>query len=175
MVLRGPAGVGKSTLAAAVRDALGYPTAVIDTDMFNWTIVPGESNKRVVYDNVLLLAESYLRYGYDLVVSGLILSSEERGAIAALRAKAQLLGHGCWDFCCTAPLDVTFRRHLARGRDVPVELIEKWWHEAEADRATITWPVHELDMRLPVERNVRRILDLLEEPAEARTDKEIGR
>jgi len=90
--LRGPAGAGKSSLAEALRQELGYPAAAIDTDLFNWTIVPGESNKRVVYDNLCLLAESYLRYGYDVVISGLILTYEEQGALASLRAKAGLLG-----------------------------------------------------------------------------------
>lgn len=166
VVLRGPAGVGKSTLANALRDALGYPTSAIDTDLFNWTVVPGESNKRVVYDNLGLLTESYLRYDYDVVISGLILTGEEQGALAALRAKTRLLGGGYWDFYCHAPLSVTLERHAARDRAVEVDLIEKWWHEARDDIAEVPWRVAELDMTRPLDANVGQILGQLRRPAD---------
>lgn len=42
--------------------------AVVDTDLFQWEIVPGEPDKRLVFSNVLLLAHNYLRHGYDLVL-----------------------------------------------------------------------------------------------------------
>lgn len=162
IVLRGPAGVGKSTLAEALRDALGYPTAAIDTDLFNWTIVPGEPNKRVVYDSLGLLAESYLRYDYDVVISGLILTDEEHGALASLRAKADLLGGSYWDFYCHASVDIALERHAARDRDVDAALIEKWWHLARADVACVPWKVHELDMGQPLPVNVRTVLRMID-------------
>jgi predicted kinase len=162
VVLRGPAGVGKSTLAAALRDTLGYPTAAIDTDLFNWAIVPGESNKQVVYDNLGLLAESYLRYDYDVVISGLILTAEERGALASLRAKAGLLGGSYTEVYCHATLDTTLQRHADRGRDVDPALIEDWWHLARADVSAVPWKVHELDMEQPLAVNVQNVLRLLQ-------------
>ncbi|WP_129668043.1 AAA family ATPase [Phytoactinopolyspora endophytica] len=162
VVLRGPAGAGKSALAEALRDRLGYPAAAIDTDMFNWTTVPGESNKQVVYDNVCLLAESYLRHGYDVVLSGLIFSFEERGALASLRARGRLLGWSYWDFYCHVPLDVAKRRSADRARDVPAEFVEKWWHDARGDVSSVLWPVRELDMQRPVESNVEEIISLLQ-------------
>lgn len=161
VVLRGPAGVGKSTLAAALRDELGYPAAAVDTDMFNWAIVPGESNKQVVYENVCLLVESYLRHGYDVVVSGLIFGYEEQGALASLRAKAPLLGATYWDFYCHAPLDVAMRRSADRLYDVDAELVAIWWHEAREDVSSVPWSVRELDMQRPIETNVQEIMTLL--------------
>lgn len=161
VVLRGPAGAGKSSLAEALRQELGYPAAAIDTDLFNWMIVPGESNKRVVYDNLCLLAESYLRYGYDVIVSGLILTHEEQGALAALRAKVGLLGGGYWDFYCHVPLDMAMRRSAERDRDVPAEWIHKWWHDAREDLSAVSWPVHELDMQRPLTVNVHEVTAVL--------------
>jgi predicted kinase len=161
VVLRGPAGAGKSTLAAALRDRLGYPTAAIDTDLFNWTMVPGELNKRVVYDNLCLLTESYLRYGYDVVLSGLILTDEEQGALAALRAKAEMLRGSYWDFYCHVPLDVALRRAAGRAKNVPASSIEQWWSAARADIERVPWLVWDLDMEQPVETNVAAIAALL--------------
>lgn len=134
---------------------------VDDTDMFNWTTVPGESNKRVVHDNTCLLVESYLRYGYDVVLSGLILTYEEQGALASLRAKARMLG-ACWDFFCDAPLSVVLQRAAQRKRDVPSDLVEKWWHEARADVALVSWQVDRLDTRQPLERTVCVVSDVVD-------------
>lgn len=89
IVLRGPGGAGKTTLGEALRSELGYPSALIDTDMFNWTTVPGQSNKRVVFDAVRSLAEVYLRNGYNVIVCGLILTNEECGGIELLAAAAR--------------------------------------------------------------------------------------
>ena len=87
--------------------------------------MPGESTKRVVNDNGCLLAESYLRYGYDVVLSGLILTHEEQGALASRRAKAALPGGTYWDFFRHAPLDMAVRWSAGRGRDVPAGLAGK--------------------------------------------------
>ena len=51
IILRGPAGAGKSVLAHEVQERCTTKTALIDTDIFNWTIVPGEDDKAVVYEN----------------------------------------------------------------------------------------------------------------------------
>ena len=65
-VLRGPAGVGKSTLATAVQQALGYPTAHLDTDVLNWQFVPGEPNKHVVFEVLQQITATYLANGYHV-------------------------------------------------------------------------------------------------------------
>ena len=70
IVLRGPAGAGKSTLALAVQRALGYPTAHLDTDVLNWQFVPGEPNKYVVFNVLQQITSTYLAHGYHVVIAG---------------------------------------------------------------------------------------------------------
>lgn len=88
VALRGPAGAGKTTLAEAVREAAPGRAAIIDTDPFQWEIVPREPDKRLVYSNALLPAHNYLRNGYGVVLSGLIPTREEAGAMEELRGFA---------------------------------------------------------------------------------------
>lgn len=159
IVLRGPAGAGKSTLAEHLREAMKYPCAVVDTDIFSWQCVPGESDKQVVYENVLLVAENYLRHGYSVIVSGLILTAEEDGAIGRLRDLAAALRHVVGDFYCAAPLEVAIDRNAARTKDVPEEHIRLWWQLAGDDRTRIAWTVHELNMERPLDENVAHVLD----------------
>lgn len=146
IIPRGPGGVGKTTLGETLRAELGYPSALIDTDMFNWETVPGESNKQVVYDAVRTLAEVYLRNGYNVIVCGLILTSEDHGGIALLASATRFYGHSFHDFYCSADLATALERSNARSRDIPEADIKRWWSAAEVDVINIPWPVHRLDM-----------------------------
>ncbi|OIV39314.1 hypothetical protein BIV57_00235 [Mangrovactinospora gilvigrisea] len=157
-VLRGPAGAGKTTLGEALRAELGYPCAHIDTDMFNWQTVPGEYNKRVVFDAMRSLAEVYLRNGYHVVVSGLILSSEDHGGVELLAAASRFYGHTFHDFYCGIDLGTALERAGARDREVPAENIEAWWSMAADDLARIPWNVHRLDMTRSVKALVGEVL-----------------
>jgi predicted kinase len=147
IVLRGPAGAGKTTLARSVQAEADRLTAVIDTDIFNWEIVPGESNKELVFRNVVMLAENYLRYGYDVIVCGLIVTSEELGAMDRLRKLALIHNAVFADFYCAAPRDVVLERSRARLKDVPEDSVLQWWELAESDRENVEWNLIELDMR----------------------------
>lgn len=115
LILRGPAGAGKSTLARSIQEAFPQKVAVIDTDIFSWQIVPGEDDKELVYENIVSLASSYLRRGHSLIVEGLIISAEERGALEELRPFARSRGAFVADF--TAPCHSVWRwRGAAIGR-----------------------------------------------------------
>lgn len=161
VVLRGPAGAGKSALAERLRERMGYPTAAVDTDVFNWQFVPGESNKAVVFENMRLVAESYLLHGYQVIVSGLILTGEEAGTMAKLRSAARADGEMYVDCYCAVPVEVAVERAEARDKMVPIERIREWWGWAEADRADVAWPLHQLDLTRPLADNVDAVLALL--------------
>lgn len=161
VVLRGPAGAGKSTLARAIQRAIKTKTAVIDTDIFNWQIRPGEDNKTVVYDNVAVITANYLRYGYNVIVEGLIITTEERGGIQRLRGLAALHRAIFLDFYCWVPLETALQRNRLRDKNVPSASIEEWWQLAEADKRRVSWPLIEVDMTDDTEHSVTRVLGRL--------------
>ena len=148
IILRGPAATGKSTLAQEIQERCTSKTAWIDTDLFNWTIVPGEDDKAVVYENVVMLAENYLRRGYNVIIEGLIISSEERGMLAKVRGAARECQAVVGDFYCSVPKDEALRRNKARAKAVSAREIAKWWDLAEADRENISVAVLELNLTL---------------------------
>ena len=160
-VLRGPAGAGKSTLARALQAALAAKVAVIDTDIFNWQIVPGEDDKDVVYENVLSLASTYMKHGYSVIVEGLILTDEERGAIARLSHLAAGRGVSFADFYCSVPKDVALCRAERRERQVSSDAISAWWERGEEDKRNVAWALVEIDMTLAVSESVAAVLGRL--------------
>jgi len=160
IVLRGPGGAGKTTLGEALRSALGYPSALIDTDLFNWTTVPGESNKRVVFDAVRSLAEVYIRNGYNVIVAGLILTDEECGGIELLASASRFYGHTFHDFYCGVDLATAVERSNGRDREIPIADIERWWSAAEEDVENVRWPIYRLQMSRPVADLVTEVLGI---------------
>ena len=147
VVLRGPAGVGKTTLAKSVQATADQRVATIDTDLFNWEIVPGESDKALVYRNLVMLAENYLRSRYSVIISGLVISSEEAGAMQKLRRFAASRSVIFLDFYCWASRELVVQRNRARDKQVPEAAVLRWWEQAELDKPNVAWELTTLDMR----------------------------
>ncbi len=146
VVLRGPAGVGKTTLAKSVQAAADQLVATIDTDLFNWEIVPGEQDKALVYRNLVMLAENYLRCRYSVIISGLVISSEEAGAMQKLRRFAASRGVIFLDFYCWASREVVVQRNRTRDKQVPEAAVLRWWEQADLDKPNVAWEFTTLDM-----------------------------
>ena len=159
IILRGPAGSGKSTLAKEIQRRCRSKTAVIDTDIFNWSIVPGEDDKAVVYENVVTLASNYLRRNYNVIIEGLIISSEEQGALEQVRKLAAERRAVGLDFYCRVSKDVALGRNEGRGKGVEARQIEEWWDLAEADMANVSVPLIELDMETELGDVATKVLD----------------
>ena len=147
VVLRGPAGVGKTTLAKSVQATADQRVATIDTDLFNWEIVPGESDKALVYRNLVMLAENYLRSRYSVIISGLVISSEEAGAMQKLRRFAASRSVIFLDFYCWVSRELVVQRNRARDKQVPEAAVLRWWEQAELDKPNVAWELTTLDMR----------------------------
>ena len=155
-------------MARAVQaQLLPAKVAVIDTDIFNWQIVPGEDDKDLVYENVVSLASTYIKHGYSVIVEGLILTDEERGAIARLRQIAAGRDVTFADFYCSVPKDVALCRAERRERQVTGDAISAWWDRAEEDKRWVDWPLVEIDMTVAVAESVAAVLGQL-----TRLDKE---
>lgn len=159
IILRGPAGSGKSTLAKEIQRRCRSKTAVIDTDIFNWSIVPGEDDKAVVYENVVTLASNYLRRSYNVIIEGLIISSEEQGVLEQVRKLVAERRAVCVDFYCRVSKDVALGRNEGRGEGVEPVQIEEWWDLAEADKANVSVPLIELDMEAALGDVATKVLD----------------
>ena len=159
IILRGPAGSGKSTLAKEIQRRCRSKTAVIDTDIFNWSIVPGEDDKAVVYENVVTLASNYLRRNYNVIIEGLIISSEEQGVLEQVRKLAAERRAVGLDFYCRVSKDVALGRNEGRGKGVEAVQIEEWWDLAEADKANVSVPLIELDMEAALGDVATKVLD----------------
>ena len=159
IILRGPAGSGKSTLAREIQRRCPSKTAVIDTDIFNWSIVPGEDNKAVVYENVVALTTNYLRRSYNVIIEGLIISSEEQGALEYVRKMAAERGATGADFYCRVSKETALQRNERRGRSIEPRQIEEWWDLAEADKANVSVTLVELDMETELDTVATEVLD----------------
>ena len=144
-----------------IRMALSAKVAVIDTDIFNWQIVPGEDDKDVVYENVVSLASAYMKHGYSVIVEGLILTDEENGAMARLRRVAAGRGVTFADFYCSIPKEEALCRAERRERRVSSDKISAWWDLAEADKRNVDRPLCEIDMTGDVSESVAAVLDEL--------------
>ena len=159
IILRGPAGSGKSTLAKEIQRRCPTKTAVIGTDIFNWLIVPGEDDKAVVYENVVALSSNYLRRNYNVIIEGLIVSSEEQGALEDVRKLAVESRVIVLDFYCRVLKDVALQRNERRGKGVEPRQIEGWWDLAEADKANVSVPLIDLDMETELGDVATKVLD----------------
>ena len=159
IILRGPAGSGKSTLAREIQRRCRSKTAVIDTDLFNWSIVPGEDDNAVVYENVVALSANYLRRNYNVIIEGLIVSSEEQGALEGVRKLAAEHGAIVVDFYCRVSKGVALARNEQRGKGIVASQIADWWDLAEADKASTSVPLMELDMEVELGDVATKVLD----------------
>ncbi|MEX0786848.1 MAG: AAA family ATPase, partial [Dehalococcoidia bacterium] len=89
---------------------------------------------------------NYLHRGYNVIVEGLIISSEERGALDAVHQIADAEGVPVVHFYCQLPKDLALKRSTERNKNVPSHQVEQWWDLAEADRANVRVQLVELDM-----------------------------
>ena len=167
IVLRGPAGAGKTTLAKSIQSAAHQLVATIDSDLFSWEIVPGEADKTLVYGNLLMLCENYIRSGYSVVISGLIISSEEAGKMQEIRRLATSRGIIFFDFYCWAPRELVVQRNRARDKDVPEDSVIRWWALAEWDKRNVAWELKTLDMTAELAFLTSQVLASIDEAQRA--------
>ena len=121
--------------------------------------MPGEDDKAVVYENVVTLASNYLRRNYNVIIEGLIISSEEQGVLEQVRKLAAERRAVGLDFYCRVSKDVALGRNEGRGKGVEAVQIEEWWDLAEADKASVSVPLVELDMEAELEVVATKVLD----------------
>lgn len=140
MVLRGPAGSGKSTIAKAVVASLlgdGRPTCYLEQDLFRNTLLKGKGDVDSASVSATMLMSSAkvaLKGGYCVVLEGILNCNQDgRGKYRPLLEELVVLAteHGVnlKLIYLSLPIEVTKNRHLgrAKAKDFGVEKLDDWW------------------------------------------------
>lgn len=109
IIIRGNSGSGKSTVARALRERLGYGTALIEQDYIRRTLLrekdrPNQPNIELIKLN----AEFALSKGYDVVLEGILPAKHYKKMLREL-----LENHSgpCFVYYFDVSLEETLRRH----------------------------------------------------------------
>lgn len=158
-VVRGLSGTGKSTVAAALSEALGcdhLQTDVVRRELFG----PASSadsrdfnagrytsaNRHRVYEELFRRAREYLSQGTSLILDGSFLESDLRRQVLQIAAESwaiPLLIH------CSCPADLALQRVHERHRsgtsasDIRPEMLDRQRLAEQSDDAS--WPVWTID------------------------------
>ncbi|MBI4016264.1 MAG: AAA family ATPase [Candidatus Aenigmarchaeota archaeon] len=70
VMIRGPAGSGKSTCAKILQKKLGMNTALIEMDYLYYHILQNDVNHKMVFDCMVRMADIFLKNGYTVILEG---------------------------------------------------------------------------------------------------------
>lgn len=125
IILRGPYGSGKSTVAKMLQEKLGGKTAILSPGYFYWKVTKNEdAEPEVIYSCLEKCAEAYLDAGYNVVLEGILSLTNPDGTLRI----DNLLGVGVNAlaqtklFYLNISLDLSKKRNLKREKE---ELTEK--------------------------------------------------
>ena len=131
VVVRGPAGAGKSTVSAAVLALLRGASpprrvAYLEQDYFRNTACGGGKGAReAARDMLLAAARAAVAAGYLVLLEGILSAPHHAEALAALGREAGGLACVYLD----VPLEETKARHAGRAKSAEFggEKLEEWW------------------------------------------------
>jgi hypothetical protein len=133
VVLRGPAGSGKSTVSAgvlaAVRSRGGRGVAYLEQDFFRNTVCAGGKGAReAARDMLVASARAAHAAGFSVLIEGILSKPHHGAALAQLGAELPL-----FYVYLNVPLEETKARHAGRAKaaDFGAEKLEEWWASAE--------------------------------------------
>ncbi|MBT8163049.1 MULTISPECIES: AAA family ATPase [Arthrobacter] len=127
VVLRGNSGSGKSTTAAALQEALGWPTAVLSQDHFRRIVYQEREQESLAHADLLEVAAAHcLRAGHHVILEGIF--NAERYSAMLERVAAQSNDARFYAYDLT--FDETVRRHAMRPQatDFTEAEMRSWYH-----------------------------------------------
>ena len=131
IVLRGNSGSGKSTVAEALQQELGWPTAVLEQDHFRRAVYAereGRSHPTGMAHAALLEAAAAhcLRQGQHVVLEGILNARRYAPMLERVAALADDARFLAFDLS----FEETVRRHARRGKATAfdVEEMRGWYH-----------------------------------------------
>jgi predicted kinase len=162
IVVGGLPGTGKSTLAAALGEELGFPVYtkdVIEASLWRSGVGSEQGSWQVAEDLLTTLAASQLAAGSGAVLDTVARKEESRATWRALAA-----AHGVPFVlieCVCSDEDLHRRRLDGRVRGIPGWYEVSWEDVAEAKRRWVPWTDDRLvlDAVDPADDNLRRALD----------------
>ena len=114
IVLRGPAGSGKSTIAQILKEVLKEKTIIIEQDYFNHTLLNGLKDDTgliaEIIEKVSLLA---LTHGYNVVLEGVLRKEKYQHAIESVSRNFNGQSITCY---FDISKEETVRRHKTRDK-----------------------------------------------------------
>lgn len=149
LILTGPPATGKNTIAALIAKRLSR-CAVIDVDMVRWMVLQphkapwhgeeGKAQQRLGVQNACLLAESFIRAGFDVIILD-VLTDE-----TAHLYKAELKKFEVKIILLLPTFDEIKKRNSIRGKritDDEVEMLYRWQkhlsvYDARIDNSRLT-------------------------------------
>ncbi len=127
IILRGNSGSGKSSVARALRERMGYGTAIVEQDYIRRTLLrehdrPNQPNIELIRLNV----EFALSHGYDVILEG-ILPEKHYGEM--LRTLVSDHNGKSLVYYFDISLEETFRRHWTKpnSQDFGEEKMRSWY------------------------------------------------
>ena len=133
VVLRGPAGVGKSTISRLIQEKLGNNWTVLDVDKFKhyMPLKEGQSNRaersRIAHDTSKYFAKEMYQKGYDVIMEEMYKKPYNDSLVEFLQQNhMQNVKVFLW-----APVATVISRNAAREKTPPEEEIRRHFSEIE--------------------------------------------
>ena len=132
VVLRGPAGSGKSTVSAGVLASVrarGGRVAYLEQDYYRNTALAGGAGAReAARDMLVASARAAHAAGFSVLIEGILSKAHHSAALAQLGAELPV---SC--VYLNVPLEETKARHAGRAKaaEFGAEKLEEWWASAE--------------------------------------------
>ena len=133
VILRGPSGVGKSTVSRLVQEKSGINWTIIDVDKFKhyMPMKEGQSNRaqrtKIAHDVSQFFAKTMYENGYDVILEEMYKKKYNDSIVEFLQTNNM---HYLKVFL-TAPVELVIERARAREKEVSDEEIRRHFSEIE--------------------------------------------
>lgn len=166
IILNGPSGVGKSTLAARLHEQVPG-SELLDIDAVRRTILNYRENKegslKLAYEQALAFAEQRLQEGKDVIVDKNILEHE---VLDAFISSARSAGAEAYEFILFADKESVQARADARGYRpgglLTPEKVGSRWERSNALRAERTNAIVMDTSNLSPDEVLTRVIEMLD-------------
>lgn len=133
LILRGPAGVGKSTVAKFIQERLGVNWVVLDVDVFKkyMQLKEGESNRaersKIAHDVSKFFAKEMYHKGYDIIMEEMYKKPYNDSMVAFLKENDM----NYLKVFLYAPVEVVVERGAHREKKPPADELRRHYAEIE--------------------------------------------
>jgi deoxyadenosine/deoxycytidine kinase len=130
IILRGPSGSGKSSVAKKLQDMLGAKTALVEQDYFRRFILrEKDTEDGIRTDLISTVAKFILSKGYNVILEGIFYSKRYSGMFQEI-LEAHPRGNHCYYF--DVSLEETLKRHAAKNEPgFGEEKMREWYKDKD--------------------------------------------